>query len=504
MAKRYQKVLVTTWIGETIRDASDAARVLFFYLLTGPETTLLTGIVPASIGTIAHRLRWSEDKVRATMAELVADGSVVHDEDAGVTWLSNAIEHNPPINPSIVRSWEGKWNEVPKCPLKVAAYQVLRSWCTEKGGPWLVAFDAGCKAPKLSARGPASPQKPAAFHNAGHDAGHHDHHHAGHGVPHQKQYQEQKQKQNPGESACAGAPAPARAFDKSPDTSPSGRVIAEVVSTEPPPSRLPPVPVEVAPSVPATVPPSSHATGPLAASDAEDDDQPPPAQRCPSTPRPGPVAAVATAAPVEAAPAVTPAPPVAAPSAPVAASPSGQTALLPDLAPVPVPAEDAPPVAIPRVADLDERTPANRVLRVWGATCYRAHQQPLATEARRRVVRDRLRVFSEADLIRALTGAMADPYVNGQSDRAPSGGQRDIAWLFAKVERVEGFLRAAAPPPPPAGQRLLPVRKAPPLPPGAPVLTLAEFETGALQALAPRRYSVADLDAILAGGPAHV
>lgn len=307
------------------------------------------------------------------------------------------------------------------------------------------------------------------------------------------------------ESAGAGAPAPARAFDKSPDTSPSGRVVAEVVSTEAPPSRLPPVPVEVAPSVSATVPPSSHTTGPLAASAAEDDDQPPPAQRCPSTPRPGPVAAVAPAAPVEAAPAVAPAPPVAAPSSPVAASPSGQTALLPDLAPVPVPAEDAPPVAIPRVADLDERTPANRVLRVWGATCYRAHQQPLATEARRRVVRDRLRVFSEADLIRAIAGAMADPYVNGQSERAPSGGQRDIAWLFAKVERVEGFLRAATPPPaPPPSPRLAP-RMPPPLKPGQvrPLISVEDYERNAFAPVLPRRMSPADLAAFDQGG-AHV
>lgn len=289
------------------------------------------------------------------------------------------------------------------------------------------------------------------------------------------------------ESACAGAPAPARAFDKSPDTSPSGRVVAEVVSTEPPPSRLPPVPVEVAPSVPATVPPSSHATAPLAAFDAEDDDQPPPAQRVPSTPRPEPVAAVAPTAPVEAAPPVAPAPPVAV------ASPSGQTALLPDLAPVP--AEDAPPVAIPRVADLDDRTPANRVLRAWGATCYRVHQQPLATEARRRVVRDRLRVFSEADLIRAITGAMADPYVNGQSDRAPSGGQRDIAWLFAKVERVEGFLRNAPAPRVEAPPAPTPTpKRPPPLPPHlagrpAPQMDLATFLARGLTAPAPRRLS---------------
>ena len=486
MAKRYQKVLVTTWIGETIRDASDAARVLFFYLLTGPETTLLTGIVPASIGTIAHRLRWSEDKVRATMAELVADGSVVHDEDAGVTWLSNAIEHNPPINPSIVRSWEGKWNEVPKCPLKVAAYQVLRSWCTEKGGPWLVAFDAGCKAPKLSARGPASPKKPAAFHNAGHDAGHdaghHDHHHAGHGVPHQKQYQEQKQKQNPGESACAGAPAPARAYDKSPDTSPSGRVVAEVVSTEPPPSHLPPVPVEVAPSaVPATVPPSSHATGPLAAFDAEDDDQPPPAQRCPSTPRPGASAAVAPAAPAEAAPAVTPAPPVAAPSE--------QLALVP---PAEAPAVD----------------PVVAVFNHWRETVWKG-RAVLNDRRRSRIAARIAEGYSVDDLKRVADGVLRDDWLMGRADGARSEGWRDVETVFRDAAQVERLIQLAAAPPGAIRSRAQrahhPANVAPPQPrdPGkivSPFGTVMTFDDDEDDAPAPPRggYRMASGDA--AGG----
>jgi hypothetical protein len=486
MAKRYQKVLVTTWIGETIRDASDAARVLFFYLLSGPETTLLTGLVPVNVGTIANRLRWPDVKVREAFAELDADGAVAFDDGAGVAWLPNAIEHNPPMNPNVVRSWERAWDEVPKCPLKVTAYQSLRRWCEGKGASWLVAFDAACRAPRLSGRNQTGPQKPASGNYYGNPSANG----IGNPSPNQKQYQEQKQQQNQEtQNAGAGAPAYACTHEGSPDTSPAGHVVAEVVSTEPPPSRTPPAPVEVVASSPTvTTAPSSHATGPLAASAAQDDDEPPPAQRCPSTPRPG--------ASVQAAPPVTPAPPVATPSAPA------QPSLLPDLDAAP--AEDAPPVAIPRVADLDDRTPANRVLRAWGSQMYRAHQQPLATEARRRVVRDRLRVFSEADLIRALTGALTDPYVNGRSDRAPSGGQRDIAWLFAKVERVEGFLRAVPAPPPPPSPRPAP-RMPPPLKPGEvrPVISVEDYERNAFAPVLPRRMTAADLAAYEQGG-AHV
>lgn len=497
MAKRYQKVLVTTWMGETVRDASDAARVLFLYLLTGPETTLLTGIVPASIGTIAHRLRWSEDKVRATMAELVADGSVVHDEDAGVTWLSNAIEHNPPINPSIVRSWEGKWNEVPKCPLKVAAYQVLRSWCAEKGAPWLAAFDAGCKAPKLSARGPSSPQKPAAAHNAGHDAGHHGHHHDGHhdghGVPHQYQEQYQEQKTLPPTPPGGGMRGRAceSAHEDAPATSPSARVLATVVS-EVPPSRTPPAPVEVAPSLP-TAPsaPPSAATGASSAPDAEDDDQPPPAQRVPSTPRPEPVAVAAPA------PAPAPvAPPAAArPSAPVAAAPT---------LPLDLPTPPAPPLAKGRRTRATPEAVEADVLAVfehWRETVWKS--RAVLNDARRTRIASRLAEgFTVADLKRAADGATRDDWLMGRAEGVRAGGHRDVETVYRDAAQVERLMQLApkAPPAPPSPV----VRLPPPLPPhlaaraARPVPSLADFLAHGMQAPPAPRPTAAQIDAALA------
>jgi hypothetical protein len=489
-ADRYQKVYVKLWLSESFRALSDAGRLLFLYLLTCPSTTMLTGLVAISVGTIADHLGLAPDTVRGALAELDAEGMAAFDP-AGVVWLPNALAHNPPANPSVVKGWRRHWSEVPNCPLKVAAYQALRLWCERKGLDWLGAFDTACARPVLSAGRGSGPQKPAARHGVAHGVPHRVGdgvaHGVGdrppHGVAHQYQEQEQYQEQKR-ESAAASARASARprayACESAPATSPSARVLAEVVSTEPPPSRTPPLPVQVETAAP------SHATGPLASPDAGPESQPPPAVRAPSVPRPEPVAA--PAAPVA---------PLAPPSPPLARTTPAQLPL-DDADPADAPAA----VALPRVSDLDERTPANRVLRAWGARCYAAAHQPLATEARRRVVRDRLRVFPEADLVRAIDAAMRDPYVNGQSDRAPSGGQRDIAWLFAKVERVERFLAAPAPPPPPAPlpTRLPPARTPPPLPPGAPVLTREEFDAGALQALPPpRRYTVAELEAAAHG-----
>ena len=474
MADRYQKVYVKLWTGDTFRPLSQRGRMLWLYLLTCPETTMIPGVVPTSIGLMADRLGWTSDEVRETLAELEVSGDAAFDP-AGLVWLPKGIDHNPPDSSKNVKGWARHWSEVPSCPLKVAVWTTLRTWLARnKGEVTALSFEETCKRPVLSDR-KTSGQMP---HREGHGMGHTMGHRVGHAMPHAKPVAVAVAgTEAGGESAGASAHPPPRAHahEEAPPTSPVPVVLATVVSTEAPPSRTPPAPVSVLPPVEAA--PSCDETAPLAASCDEDDDQPPPAQRVPSTPRPEPVA-------VEAAP-VAPAP-----------VDSAQTSLLTD-----EPSDEPAPVAIPKVSTLTPSTPVNRVLRAWGALMYRDHQQPLATEARRRAVRDRLRVFSEDDLTRALSGAMQDPYVNGSHDRAPSGGQRDIAWLFAKVERVEEFLRKAPAPTPaqpdPASPR--PLRMPPPPKPGEvrATITREEFERNAFAAFQPRRATVAEMNAAL-------
>jgi hypothetical protein len=470
MAKRYQKVLVTTWIGETIRDASDAARVLFFYLLSGPETTLLTGLVPVNVGTIANRLRWPDVKVREAFAELDADGAVAFDDGAGVAWLPNAIEHNPPMNPNVVRSWERAWDEVPKCPLKVTAYQSLRRWCEGKGASWLVAFDAACRAPRLSGRNQTGPQKPASGNYYGNPSANG----IGNPSPNQKQYQEQKQQQNQEtQNAGAGAPAYACTHEGSPDTSPAGHVVAEVVSTEPPPSRTPPAPVEVVTS--SRTAPSCPVVAPLAASAAEDDDEPPPAQRVPSTPRPG--ASVQAASPVA----------PATPSAPVVAAPPVEAPVVPVAAPS-APTAPTRGKAKPSAADAD----IVAVFEHWRDIVWKG-RAVLNDQRRARIAARLAEGFTVDDLKRAVDGASKDDWLMGRDEKARQGGWRDVETVFRHAGQVERLMllapapRVAAPPAPAPTPK-----RPPPLPPHlagrpAPVMDLATFLARGLTAPEPRR-----------------
>lgn len=195
---RYQPVLVKVWTGESFAAVSERARLLFLFLLTCPQTTLLCGVVVASVGTIAHALRWSESEVREHMAELAADGTVAFDE-AGVVWLPNALTYNPPDNPSIVTGWRNFWGLVPACPLKVSVWDRLHAFCAGKGAAWLAAFEGACKRPGASSR-PASPspQKPAVGHRVGHGVGDR--------VAHQYQEQNQDQEQKNYSSSYSASP----------------------------------------------------------------------------------------------------------------------------------------------------------------------------------------------------------------------------------------------------------------------------------------------------------
>lgn len=288
MAKRYQKVLVTTWNGDTFRAVSDRARLLFLYLLSGLETTSLTGVVCATLGTLADRMRWPTADVRAALAELEQDNSVAYDAETGVAWLPNALKHDPPINPNVVKGWEHIWGEVPKCALKVVAYDTLRRWCELKGATWLAAFDDACPRPVLSGRRGGVTQKPAAGNDIGNHSGNHFGNGIGNGSRNQYQYQEQHQEQ---EISHTGG-APVHAYE--------GAHEAPAPET----SRSPAVAVAMAQA--AAVPP----VAPLATPDAP---EVPPAPATPRTGRPE-----AAAAPSAAQAPTPPAPSVPAPVAPAA------------------------------------------------------------------------------------------------------------------------------------------------------------------------------------------
>ena len=147
---RYSKVSRRMWNDEKFRNLSAPppnAQTLFIRLLIGPELTCVPGLFQATMEDIATKLRWSKgfgkgfrEGTHEAFAEVLGNGLAKHDEEVGLWFLPNAIFHNEPQNPNVVRSWKVPLLELPECALKQEATAHLAKYCREKGESWEKAF----------------------------------------------------------------------------------------------------------------------------------------------------------------------------------------------------------------------------------------------------------------------------------------------------------------------------------------------------------------------------
>lgn len=125
---RYRKVYVQVWGDAKFRSLSDAAKLLWMRLLTGPETTNVPGVIPVGRAALAEALGWSAEGFAKGFDELVAKGMAKADWDARLVWLPGATKYNSPESPNVIRSWKTTWDLVPECSLKVDVYHALRAF----------------------------------------------------------------------------------------------------------------------------------------------------------------------------------------------------------------------------------------------------------------------------------------------------------------------------------------------------------------------------------------
>jgi hypothetical protein len=131
------------WRGETFQRIGDMAKVIFIFLVTGPKTTRMPGIVLCTPQDIATAIGLPIDEVNASLQELYADGCVVYAD--GLFWLPNATRFEHVCNPHIVRSWAKVWPFIPHGHIKRQAWFALRDWCKKKGPKYTKEFLAACE-----------------------------------------------------------------------------------------------------------------------------------------------------------------------------------------------------------------------------------------------------------------------------------------------------------------------------------------------------------------------
>lgn len=179
---RYRKVDPRMWGDAKFRRLSHDAQRVWFYLLTGPETTSLPGIIVAGPAALAEAIGLEPKAFREAFGEVLFQGMAKADTEARLVWLPNSARYNIPESPNVVRSWRSHWDNVPECPLKVEAFRELQAFCEALGEGFAKAFREGCAQPS----------------------------------PNQEQEQEQEQEQNKREGPAAtppAAPAPVRFED---------------------------------------------------------------------------------------------------------------------------------------------------------------------------------------------------------------------------------------------------------------------------------------------------
>lgn len=155
----YRKVKITMWDDPKFRALSallPSGQSLFIYLLTGPFTGIIPGLYKAGRAAMAEELGWNVEAFDLALGEAIALGMVKADLKARVFWLPNAVKHNPPASVNVIKSWARSYELLPDCPLKLEAFESLKSACYGVSEAMGMAFDKAFALPKDKAKALAS------------------------------------------------------------------------------------------------------------------------------------------------------------------------------------------------------------------------------------------------------------------------------------------------------------------------------------------------------------
>lgn len=144
--RRYRKVNVRMWGDDKFNQLSRPkpnAQTLFMYLITGPHTGVLPGLFLSGEAALAEALNWTLGSFRTCFRELASRGMVTADWSRRVVWLPNAVKHNPPENPNVVKAWRSAMDEIPECALKEEASSQLGEFLSGMGEAFQKAFTYG-------------------------------------------------------------------------------------------------------------------------------------------------------------------------------------------------------------------------------------------------------------------------------------------------------------------------------------------------------------------------
>jgi hypothetical protein len=125
----YRRIEVRMWGDGKFKNLSPmppSGQGLWIYLLCGPQTGIIPGLFCAGHAALAEALGWPTEAFEKAFREVLGEGLAKDSPKDRLIWLPNAIKHNPPMSPNVVRSWAAAMDSLPECTFLHEAIEHIR------------------------------------------------------------------------------------------------------------------------------------------------------------------------------------------------------------------------------------------------------------------------------------------------------------------------------------------------------------------------------------------
>lgn len=142
---RYRKIDPRIWNDAKFCSFSERGKLLFFYVLTHPNMTMI-GMLRATPEGLFSELGFDASDCQADW-QAVCEAGVVQVAKQGLIRLPNFLKYNEPESPSVVKSWASCFDLLPECDLLNDAKRDIESYLIQKGKSWIEAYRGTKKQP---------------------------------------------------------------------------------------------------------------------------------------------------------------------------------------------------------------------------------------------------------------------------------------------------------------------------------------------------------------------
>ncbi|MBI3989760.1 MAG: conserved phage C-terminal domain-containing protein [candidate division NC10 bacterium] len=136
-----RKINTRIWMDERFRRLSSTAKLVWIYILTGPDTTPI-GAYRFSAANAIDDLKLSRKTFQRAFKEILQQGLLPdYSDPPRIVFLRNWLRYQQPENPNVLKSWRTYFDQLPEVPLKREVFRTLRLFAEGKSEGFAKAFE---------------------------------------------------------------------------------------------------------------------------------------------------------------------------------------------------------------------------------------------------------------------------------------------------------------------------------------------------------------------------